>query len=175
MSTVCPSSLLGGLVDLDVLDNQVAGVETLGVGVGLSVLQETEEELGGLGGPAGLGDTKLLAYSQNRVSISFILVTFNAVFLLQNLPDPQCLLLTISPHSIRIQSQCLGGRNKNRTLSSSASAAGVAAHGDSLLLLLDVLEELDGALQLPAVDGLGSLPGILEGNAEVGTAGAGRL
>lgn len=61
VGTVCPSPLLGGLVDLDVLDNQVAGVEALGVGVGLSVLEKTEEELGGLGGPAGLGDTELLA------------------------------------------------------------------------------------------------------------------
>ena len=61
VSTVCAPSLLGSLVDLDVLDDQVAGVETLGVGVGLSVLEETEEELGGLDGPAGLGDTESLA------------------------------------------------------------------------------------------------------------------
>lgn len=40
---------------------------------------------------------------------------------------------------------------------------------------LDVLEEGDGALELPAVDGLGGLAGVLEGNPEVGTAGAGRL
>lgn len=38
VGTVCPSSLLGGLVDLDVLDDEVAGVETLGIGVGLGVL-----------------------------------------------------------------------------------------------------------------------------------------
>ena len=61
MGTVCASPLLGGLVDLDVLDDQVAGIETLGVGVGLSVLEQTEKELGGLDGPAGLGDTELLA------------------------------------------------------------------------------------------------------------------
>lgn len=61
MSTVCATALLGGLVDLDVLDNEVASVETLGIGVGLGVLEETEEELGGLDGPAGAGDTKLLA------------------------------------------------------------------------------------------------------------------
>lgn len=40
---------------------------------------------------------------------------------------------------------------------------------------LDVLEESDGALELPAVDGLGGLAGVLERAAEVGTAGAGRL
>lgn len=62
VGTVCPSSLLGGLVDLDVLDNQGTGVETLGISVGLSVLEETEEELGGLDGPSSLGDTELLAY-----------------------------------------------------------------------------------------------------------------
>jgi len=121
VGTVCPSSLLGGLVDLDVLDNQGTGVETLGVGVGLSVLEETEEELGGLDGPSSLGDTELLA---------------------------------------------LGG---------AASAAGISSHGDSLLLLLDVLEEGDGTLKLPTVDGLGGLASVLERHSEVGTAGAGRL
>ena len=63
MGTVRPPALLGGLVDLDVLDDQGTGVETLGIGVGLGVLEEAEEELGGLGGPASLGDTELLAYS----------------------------------------------------------------------------------------------------------------
>ena len=61
MGTVSAPSLLGGLVDLDVLDDQVAGVQTLGVGVGLGVLEEVEEELGRLLGPAGLADTKLLS------------------------------------------------------------------------------------------------------------------
>ena len=61
VGTVSPPALLGGLVDLDVLDDQVAGIETLGIGVGLGVLEEVLEELGGLDGPAGLGDTELLA------------------------------------------------------------------------------------------------------------------
>jgi hypothetical protein len=42
VSTVCAAALLGGLVDLDVLDDQVTGIETLGVGVGFGVLQETK-------------------------------------------------------------------------------------------------------------------------------------
>ena len=63
----------------------------------------------------------------------------------------------------------------NRTLGSAAGGASIAAHGDSLLVLLDILKELDGTLELPAVNGLGGLAGVLEGNAEVGTAGAGRL
>jgi hypothetical protein len=67
VGTVCAATLLRGLVDLDVLDNQVAGVETLGVGVGLGVLEEREKELSALGGPAGLGDTESLAF---RYSIS---------------------------------------------------------------------------------------------------------
>lgn len=62
MGTVCASALLGSLVDLDVLDNEGASVETLGVGIGLSVLEETEKVLGRLDGPAGTGDTESLAY-----------------------------------------------------------------------------------------------------------------
>lgn len=68
MSTVGAAALLGGLVDLDVLDNEVASVKTLGIGVGLSVLEETEEELGGLRGPAGAGNTELLAYMTEKRS-----------------------------------------------------------------------------------------------------------
>lgn len=60
--TVCAAALLGGLVDLDVLDNEVGSVKTLGVGVGLGVLEEREKELCALDGPAGLGDTELLAW-----------------------------------------------------------------------------------------------------------------
>jgi hypothetical protein len=67
VSTVSAPSLLGGLVDLDVLDDQVAGVKTLGVGVGLGVLEETDEDLSGLDGPAGLGDTESLACSSQPV------------------------------------------------------------------------------------------------------------
>ena len=61
VGTVSPPALLGGLVDLDVLDDQVAGIETLGIGVGLGVLEETEQVLSGLDGPASLGDTESLA------------------------------------------------------------------------------------------------------------------
>ena len=61
VSTVRPSPLLRCLVDLDVLNDQVAGVQTLGVGVGLGVLEQREQELGRLYGPAGAGDAELLA------------------------------------------------------------------------------------------------------------------
>ena len=63
MSTVCTTTLLRRLVDLDVFDDQVASVETFGVGVCFCVLEEAEEELGGFLGPAGFGDTEVLAYN----------------------------------------------------------------------------------------------------------------
>lgn len=121
MGTVCSATLLWGLVDLDVLDNEVSGVETLGVGVGLSVLEETEEELGGLDWPSGAGDTKLLS------------------------------------------------------LSGTTGSTSISSHWDSLLVLLDVLKELNSSLELPSVDGLCGLAGVLERNTKVGTARAGGL
>jgi hypothetical protein len=42
-------------------------------------------------------------------------------------------------------------------------------------VLLDILEELDGALEFPSIDCLGGFAGIFEGNSKVGTASAGRL
>jgi len=61
MGTVCSSALLWCLVDLDVLDDQVAGIKTLSVCVGFGVLEETQKELGRLDWPSGAGDTELLA------------------------------------------------------------------------------------------------------------------
>jgi len=121
VSTVCASSLLWCLIDLDVLDDEVAGIEALGVGVGFGVLEETEEEVGGLDGPAGLGDAESLA------------------------------------------------------LSGTASAASISPHWDSLLVLLDVLEKLERAVELPAIDGLRSLAGVFVRDTEVRTSSAGAL
>jgi hypothetical protein len=61
MGTICTTTLLGCLVDLDVLDDQVAGVQALGVGVCFCVLEECKEMFGGFDGPAGAGDTELFA------------------------------------------------------------------------------------------------------------------
>jgi len=61
VSTVCASSLLRRLVDLNVLDDQIAGVEAFGVGVGFGVAEETEKKLGRLDGPASFGHTECLA------------------------------------------------------------------------------------------------------------------
>lgn len=69
MSTVSAAATLGGLVDLDALDDQGAGVETLAIGVGLSVLEQINDVLSGLDGPAGLGDTELLACERKKLSV----------------------------------------------------------------------------------------------------------
>jgi hypothetical protein len=53
VGAVGATALLGGLVDLDVFDDQVGRVESLGVGVGFGVLQQIEQELGGLDWVAG--------------------------------------------------------------------------------------------------------------------------
>lgn len=62
-----------------------------------------------------------------------------------------------------------------RTLRGPADAASITSHGNGLLLLNDILEELLRTGKLPAVDRLSSLAGVFEGNAEVGPAGASRL
>ena len=68
MSTVRTTALLGRLVDLDVLDDQVAGVQALGVGVGFGVLEQRQEMLGGLDRPAGAGYAELFACVDTDVS-----------------------------------------------------------------------------------------------------------
>jgi hypothetical protein len=69
VGTVRPAALLGGLVDLDVLDDQVASVEALSIGVGLSVLEQAKEELGRLNRPAGARDAEGLAYAAKSMSV----------------------------------------------------------------------------------------------------------
>ena len=59
-----------------------------------------------------------------------------------------------------------------RTLRSTARAPSIASHRHRFLVVLDVVEVGEGALQLPAVDRLGSFARVLEGAAEVGAAGA---
>jgi len=70
MRTVRATALLGRLVDLDVLDDQVAGVQALSVGVGFGVLEEREQECGGFLGPAGARDAELFACVRGFVSYS---------------------------------------------------------------------------------------------------------
>ena len=61
------------------------------------------------------------------------------------------------------------------TLSGTASAASISPHWDSLLVLLDVLEKLERAVELPAIDGLRSLAGVFVRDTEVRTSSAGAL
>lgn len=197
MGTVSSSTLLRGLVDLDVLDNQVASVKTLSIGVGLGVLQELEEELGRLDGPSSAGDTPLLACSSQSCQsqrLEFRLsyahhCNFNLHLFrpgLQTIDSFAFDLLSMAMDFLHVAPKFQSGgrlyKQKGwaqlwivRTLRSAADGAGVTAEGDGLLLLLDILKESDRTTQLPAVDGLGGLAGVLERNTEVGTAGAGRL
>lgn len=96
VGTVSTSSLLWGLVDLDVLDDQVAGVETLCVGVGLCVLEEREEELGRLDWPAGLVGTKLLSCNKG-ISQSVSDSSFLQVYASSHLADSPCAVRPVLP------------------------------------------------------------------------------
>lgn len=80
VSTVCSSTLLWCLVDLDVLDDQVAGIETLGIGVCLCVLEKSEEELSRLYWPSCAGDTELLSCTSSPISTS----PFDTCFLISS-------------------------------------------------------------------------------------------
>ena len=61
MSTISSTTLLRSLVDLDMLHDQVAGIEAFGVCVCFCVFEEAEEEFGGFFGPAGFGDAELFS------------------------------------------------------------------------------------------------------------------
>lgn len=61
MGTIGAATLFGSLVDLDVLDDKVGGVEAFGVGVCLGVFEEREKVLGGFYGPASAGDAELFS------------------------------------------------------------------------------------------------------------------
>jgi hypothetical protein len=61
VGAVRAAALLRCLVDLDVLHDQVGGVEPFDVGVGFGVFKEAEEEFGGFDGVAGFGDAELFA------------------------------------------------------------------------------------------------------------------
>jgi hypothetical protein len=71
VGTVCPAALLGSLINLDMLDDEVAGIEALGISIGLSILEKADKELSRLHGPASAGDTPLLAYIPNPSVLSF--------------------------------------------------------------------------------------------------------
>jgi len=74
VSTVRASPLFRGLVNLDVLDDEIAGVKALGIGIRFRILEETEEEISGFDGPAALCGTKCLGYRKDKVSIHSLLM-----------------------------------------------------------------------------------------------------
>ena len=42
MGTVCAATLLGSLVDLDMLNDQITGIKTFGIRIGLGVFEKGE-------------------------------------------------------------------------------------------------------------------------------------
>ena len=142
MSAVCASPLLWRLVDLNVLHDQIAGVEALGIRVGLGVLEQAEQELGGLDGPAGFGDAELFACNQP--------------------PSYQYIFLSMHPRT-RLATSTSATDVGSRTLGGTASAPGISPHWDGFAMVDDVLEVGDGAPQLPPIDRLRSFACIFEG------------
>jgi len=144
VGSVCSSSLLGCLVDLDVLDQQVVGVETLSIGVGFSVLEETKEEFGGLDWMSGFRNAKGLACIPSVLATMLLVSSVRLGYLSHQSA------VTIASH------ECV------HTLSASASTSSISSHGDSLLQFLHILEVLEGAVQLPAIDSLRGFSRVLE-------------
>lgn len=161
VSAVSAAALLGSLVDLDVLDNQVRGVEAFGIGIGFGILEEVEEEAGRLDGVAGLGNAEVLAC---KFSVSTRCSHRWAARLSASLKFCDSHLF-VMPFGNRIL----------RTLRAAACAASISSHGDNLFEFLDILEVLDRTLNLPAIDGLSSLSSVLEADTQVRAPGAGRL
>ena len=63
MSTVGPPSHLGCPVHLNVINDQVVGIETFVLGIGFRILQQVEQEFGRLHGPTALRSTMDLGLS----------------------------------------------------------------------------------------------------------------
>jgi len=62
MSAICTSPLFRSLVDLDVLDDEIAGVEAFGICIRFCVLKKTEEEFGGFNRPTTFRGTECFSY-----------------------------------------------------------------------------------------------------------------
>jgi len=121
VSTVRASSLLRRLVDLDVLDDQIAGVEAFGVGVGFGVAEETEEKLGRLDRPTCFGHTECLACKHGAISPPNLCI---AVL------DPGCDAWTPPPL----------GNDALLTLCSPTSATGISPHRYGFFVSHNILQ-----------------------------------
>jgi hypothetical protein len=54
---------------LDVLDDEIAGIEALSIGIRFCVLEKTEEEISGFDGPTTLCGAECLGCGKNKVSM----------------------------------------------------------------------------------------------------------
>jgi len=123
VGTVSATTALRSAVDGDHLDGQVVGVEALGFGVGLGVLEHVKDNLDRLDRPATLASR-----------------------------DVELLGLRLA-----------------------TTATVVAKERDDLLLLEDILEIDLGLLDVPALDGLADIVGVLVTSAQVRAHSLGRL
>ena len=83
VSTVSTTTTLGGLVDLNVLDNKVLSVQTLGISVGTSVLKKVSDELDALDRPTGLGNAELFTLG-SATNVTVVLSEGDSTLLLSN-------------------------------------------------------------------------------------------
>ena len=61
------------------------------------------------------------------------------------------------------------------TLACSSSSTSISPHRHGLLVSNNIAQVRKSAVEFPAVDSLGGFAGVLEGDTEVSTAGAGRF
>ena len=119
MRPIRPPPLLRRLIDLNMPHHQIPRIQALRIRIRLRILQQPQQKLGRLLGPARLAHAELLA------------------------------------------------------LRGAPRGTGIAAHGHGFLVLEHVAQVGEGAVEFPAVDGLGGFAGVFEGDAEVGAPGAG--
>jgi hypothetical protein len=120
VSSVCATALFRCLVDLDVLDDQVASVETLGVCVGFGILQQAQQKFSTLDGPSCAGDTELLSCKKisSACTLCFAEISYPHV----------PLLITIE----------IKGKH---TLCSTSGSTSISSHRDSLFVFLDTVKQ----------------------------------
>lgn len=81
VSAVGAAAHVRGAVHLDVVDDQVVSVKALVLGVALGVLEQVQQELGGLLGPAALGRAVDLGLKNKRNGLVQILLKLKCFFL----------------------------------------------------------------------------------------------
>jgi hypothetical protein len=173
VSPVRAAALLGRLVDLDVLDDEIAGVEALGVGIRLGVLEEAEEELGGLGGPARPGRAELFACEAgSHQPVPPNVQRCSSICVAESISSRA----PFDPGTVdfpRREAIYSPGLPSALTLRGAAGAARISPERHDFLLFDDVVEVGEGAGDFHPIDGLGRFAGVFKGDAKVSTTGAG--